>query len=86
MSIFFIYFLLFIKQEYGKEFDDFTQAINFVTQKVKEFNSINKSVMNLIDKATEKLNEIDMTKFDLSQIRLDDVNKLIENINKQLEK
>lgn len=60
--------------------------IETVYREVKEFNSINKSVMNLIDKATEKLNEIDMTKFDLSQIRLDDVNKLIENINKQLEK
>ncbi len=60
--------------------------IETIYREVKEFNSINKSVMNLIDKATEKLNEIDMTKFDLSQIRLDDVNKLIENINKQLEK
>ena len=60
--------------------------IETIYREVKEFNSINKSVMNLIDKATEKLNEIDMTKFDLSQVRLDDVNKLIENINKQLEK
>lgn len=60
--------------------------IETIYREVKEFNSINKSVMNLIDKATEKLNEIDMTKFDLSQIRLDDVNKLIENMNKQLEK
>jgi hypothetical protein len=42
--------------------------------------------MGLIDKATEKLNDIDVTKFDFSKINFDELNQFINNVNKQLEK
>lgn len=60
--------------------------INTIYREVREFNSINKAVMGLIDKATEKLNDIDVTKFDFSKINFDELNQFINNVNKQLEK
>ena len=60
--------------------------IQVIYREVKEFNSINKAVMGLIDKATEKLNDIDVTKFDFSKVNFDEFNQFINNVNKQLEK
>lgn len=60
--------------------------IQVIYREVKEFNSINKAVMGLIDKATEKLNEINVADFDLSKLDFEEVNKFISNVNKQLEK
>ena len=60
--------------------------INTIYREVREFNSINKAVMGLIDKATEKLNDIDVTKFDFSKVNFDELNQFINNVNKQLEK
>lgn len=60
--------------------------INTIYREVREFNSINKAVMGLIDKATEKLNNIDVTKLDFSKVNFDELNQFINNVNKQLEK
>lgn len=60
--------------------------IQVIYREVKEFNSINKAVMGLIDKATEKLNEINIADFDLSKLDFEEVNKFISNVNRQLEK
>lgn len=60
--------------------------IQVIYREVKEFNSINKAVMGLIDKATEKLSEINVADFDLSKLDFEEVNKFISNVNKQLEK
>lgn len=60
--------------------------IQVIYREVKEFNSINKAVMVLIDKATEKLNEINATNFDLSKLDFNEVNQFLNNVNKQLEK
>lgn len=60
--------------------------INTIYREVREFNSINKAVMGLIDKATEKLNDIDVTKLDFSKVNFDELNQFINNVNKQLEK
>lgn len=60
--------------------------IQVIYREVKEFNSINKAVMGLIDKATEKLNEINVADFDLSKLDFEEVNKFISNVNRQLEK
>ena len=60
--------------------------IQVIYREVKEFNSINKAVMGLIDKATEKLNEINATNFDLSKLDFNEVNQFLNNVNKQLEK
>ena len=60
--------------------------IQVIYREVKEFNSINKAVMGLIDKATEKLNEINASNFDLSKLDFNEVNQFLKNVNKQLEK
>lgn len=60
--------------------------INTIYREVREFNSINKAIMGLIDKATEKLNDIDVTKLDFSKVNFDELNQFINNVNKQLEK
>lgn len=60
--------------------------IQVIYREVKEFNSINKAVMGLIDKATEKLNEINASNFDLSKLDFNEVNQFLNNVNKQLEK
>ena len=60
--------------------------IQVIYREVKEFNSINKAVMGLIDKATEKLNEINTSNFDLSKLDFNEVNQFLNNVNKQLEK
>ena len=60
--------------------------IQVIYREVKEFNSINKAVMGLIDKATEKLNEINANNFDLSKLDFNEVNQFLNNVNKQLEK
>lgn len=60
--------------------------IETIYREVREFNSINKAVMGLIDKATEKLNDIDVTKLDFSKVNFDELNQFINNVNKQLEK
>ena len=60
--------------------------INTIYREVREFNSINKAVMGLIDKATEKLNEINASNFDLSKLDFNEVNQFLNNVNKQLEK
>ena len=60
--------------------------IETIYREVREFNSINKAVMGLIDKATEKLNEINATNFDLSKLDFNEVNQFLNNVNKQLEK
>ena len=60
--------------------------INTIYREVREFNSLNKSLVNLIDAATQKIEAIDASVLDFSKINLDDINHLVDNINKQLEK
>lgn len=60
--------------------------IDTIYREVREFNSLNKSLVNLIDAATQKIEAIDASVLDFSKINLDDINHLVDNINKQLEK
>lgn len=60
--------------------------IDTIYREVREFNSLNKSLVNLIDAATQKIEAIDTSVLDFSKINLDDINHLVDNINKQLEK
>ena len=60
--------------------------IDTIYREVREFNSLNKSLVNLIDATTQKIEAIDASVLDFSKINLDDINHLVDNINKQLEK
>lgn len=60
--------------------------IQVIYREVREFNSLNRSLIGLIDTATTKLNSIDVSALDFSKINLEEVNNLLDNINKQLEK
>ncbi|MBR6288228.1 MAG: hypothetical protein IKR19_02655 [Acholeplasmatales bacterium] len=60
--------------------------IDTIYREVREFNSLNKSLVNLVDAATQKIEAIDASVLDFSKINLDDINHLVDNINKQLEK
>ena len=60
--------------------------IQVIYREVREFNSLSKSLVGLIDATTAKLNDIDASVLDFSKINLEEVNTLVDNINKRLEK